>query len=124
MGIFSSTDRKDATAVAITQNEIIYGLNLPERNEISIIQWLDKLLAKGAYGFAAEALQQGISGLSDIAVKRALSRVSDCFPVQRLLPDRGTSIRFHRHIAAPTVGNGFAQAADQTGQGGNKGCVG
>jgi len=49
---------------------------MAEQNEISIIQWLDKLLAKGAYGFATEALQQEIPGLSDIAVKRALSRLS------------------------------------------------
>lgn len=49
---------------------------MADQNEISIIQWLDKLLAKGAYGFATKALQQEISGYSDIAVKRALSRLS------------------------------------------------
>lgn len=46
------------------------------QGEISIIQWIDKLLAIGAYGFATEALQQEIPGYSDIAVKRALSRLS------------------------------------------------
>ena len=49
---------------------------MAEQNEISIIQWLDKLRAKGANGFATEALQQEILGLADIAVKRAPSRLS------------------------------------------------
>jgi predicted transcriptional regulator of viral defense system len=49
---------------------------MAEQNEISIIQWLDKLLAKGAYGFATEALQNEFPNHSDIAVKRALSRLS------------------------------------------------
>lgn len=46
------------------------------QNEISINQWLDKLLAKGANGFATEALQQEIPNYSDVAIKRALSRLS------------------------------------------------
>jgi len=46
------------------------------QNEISINQWLDKLLAKGAYGFAKEALQQDIPDYSVIAIKRALNRLS------------------------------------------------
>jgi predicted transcriptional regulator of viral defense system len=45
-------------------------------NQNSITQWLDKLLAKGVYGFARETLQQEMPGYSDIAVKRALSRLS------------------------------------------------
>ncbi len=49
---------------------------MAEINEISINQWLDNLLARGAYGFAKEALHQEIPGLSEIAVKRALSRLS------------------------------------------------
>ncbi len=49
---------------------------MAERNEISIIQWLDKLLAKGVYSFAKEVLQQEIPDYTDIAVKRALSRLS------------------------------------------------
>jgi len=49
---------------------------MAEHNDISINQWLDKLLAKGAYGFAKDSLQQEISDYSDIAVKRALSRLS------------------------------------------------
>lgn len=44
---------------------------MAEQNDISINQWLDKLLAKGVYGFAKEALQQQMPGYSDIAVKRA-----------------------------------------------------
>ncbi len=46
------------------------------KNEISINQWLDNLLAKGAYGFAKESLHKEMQGYSDIAVKRALSRLS------------------------------------------------
>jgi predicted transcriptional regulator of viral defense system len=46
------------------------------QNEISINQWLDKLLAKGAYGFSKDALQQDAPDYSDVAVKRALSRLS------------------------------------------------
>lgn len=46
------------------------------KNEISIIQWLDNLLAKGIYSFSIEALQHEIPNYSDIAVKRALSRLS------------------------------------------------
>lgn len=49
---------------------------MAEQNEISINLWLDKLLAKGTYGFAKEALQQEIPDYTDIAVKRALSRLS------------------------------------------------
>lgn len=49
---------------------------MSEKNEISIVQWLDKLLARGAYGFATEALQLEISDYSDIAVKRSLSRLT------------------------------------------------
>jgi predicted transcriptional regulator of viral defense system len=45
-------------------------------NEISINQWLDNLLARGAYGFAKEALRQDIPDYSETAVKRALSRLS------------------------------------------------
>ena len=44
---------------------------MAEQNDISINQWLDKLLAKGVYGFAKEALQRGIQNYSIIAVKRA-----------------------------------------------------
>lgn len=43
---------------------------------ISVVQWIEKLLAKGAYGFATEVMQREIPGYSDIAVKRALSRLS------------------------------------------------
>jgi predicted transcriptional regulator of viral defense system len=49
---------------------------MAEQNDLSINQWLDKLLAKGANGFATEVLHQEIPGYSDIAVKRALSRLS------------------------------------------------
>lgn len=49
---------------------------MAEQNEISILQWLDSLLAKGVYSFATESLQQEIPHYSDIAVKRALNRLS------------------------------------------------
>lgn len=45
-------------------------------NEISINQWLDNLLARGVYGFAKEAIQHDMPAYSEIAVKRALSRLS------------------------------------------------
>ena len=44
---------------------------MAEQNDISINQWLDKLLAKGVYGFAKEALKPQMPGYSVIAVKRA-----------------------------------------------------
>ncbi|MDJ1466192.1 type IV toxin-antitoxin system AbiEi family antitoxin domain-containing protein [Xanthocytophaga flava] len=47
-----------------------------EQNDISISQWLDSLLAKGAYGFSKAALQRENPEYSDIAVKRALNRLS------------------------------------------------
>ena len=47
-----------------------------EQNEISINQWLDNLMAKGSYGFSKDTLQQEIPSYSDIAVKRALNRLS------------------------------------------------
>lgn len=51
---------------------------MAEQNEISIIQWLDKLLAKGVYGFDKEALQNQMLGYSVIAVKRAyISRLEN-----------------------------------------------
>lgn len=46
------------------------------QNEISISQWLDNVLARGAYGFSTQVLQKEITGYSDIAVKRALSRLT------------------------------------------------
>lgn len=49
---------------------------MAELNELSINQWLDNLLARGAYGFAKEALRKDILGYSEIAVKSALSRLS------------------------------------------------
>jgi predicted transcriptional regulator of viral defense system len=51
-------------------------LTMAEQNDISINQWLHKLQAKGAHGFSKETLQQEIQGYSDIAVKRALNRLS------------------------------------------------
>jgi predicted transcriptional regulator of viral defense system len=47
-----------------------------QQNAISVNQWLDNLLAKGAYGFSKNLLHQENPGYSDIAVKRALSRLS------------------------------------------------
>ena len=49
---------------------------MTEVRELSINQWLDNILAKGVYGFAKEALHQDIPNYSDIAIKRALSRLS------------------------------------------------
>lgn len=49
---------------------------MPEQNEISINQWLDNLMARGAYGFSKDDLQNEIPSYSDIAIKRALSRLS------------------------------------------------
>jgi predicted transcriptional regulator of viral defense system len=49
---------------------------MAQQKDLSINQWLDNLLAKGAYGFATETLQQEIPDYSAIAVKRALSRLS------------------------------------------------
>ncbi|MBX2928047.1 MAG: type IV toxin-antitoxin system AbiEi family antitoxin [Saprospiraceae bacterium] len=49
---------------------------MAEHNEISTTQWLDKILAKGAYGFSKEILQKELPDFSDIAIKRALSRLS------------------------------------------------
>jgi predicted transcriptional regulator of viral defense system len=51
-------------------------LSMAKINEISINQWLDNLLARGAFGFAKEALHQDIPDYSDIAIKRVLSRLS------------------------------------------------
>ncbi len=45
-------------------------------NDLSINQWLDKMLARGAYGFSKEFLQGEFPGLSGIAIKRALNRLS------------------------------------------------
>lgn len=50
---------------------------MAEQNEMSINQWLDKVLAKGAYVFSKETLHQELPDHSDIAVKRALSRLSN-----------------------------------------------
>jgi predicted transcriptional regulator of viral defense system len=44
--------------------------------DISINQWLDKVLAKGIYSFSKEALKEDMPEYTDIAVKRALSRLS------------------------------------------------
>ncbi len=49
---------------------------MAEQNEISINQWLDNILAKGAYGFSKAMLQNEIPNYTDIAIKRVLSRLS------------------------------------------------
>ena len=68
---------------------------MAEQNDISINQWLDKLLAKGVYGFAKEALQRGIPNYSIIAVKRAhISRLdSNAGNVQWLINKRFCRIK-------------------------------
>lgn len=49
---------------------------MKEQYEMSVNEWLDRLLARGAYGFAKETLQKELPYYSDIAIKRALSRLS------------------------------------------------
>lgn len=46
------------------------------QNDISLHQWLDKVLAKGAFGFSKDQLHKELPDFSDIAVKRALNRLS------------------------------------------------
>lgn len=53
-----------------------FTLEMAEQKEISINQWQDRVLARGAYGFSKEALHQELPSFSDIAVKRALNRQS------------------------------------------------
>lgn len=53
-----------------------FTLGMTKQDDISLNEWLDKLPAKGAYGFAKQALEQEIPDFSLIAVKRALSRLS------------------------------------------------
>jgi len=50
---------------------------MTEQNDLSIIQWLDKVLANGSYGFSKEKIHQELPNLSGIAIKRALSRASN-----------------------------------------------
>lgn len=45
-------------------------------NNLSIAQWMDKLLARGAYSFAVETLQAELPGYTGTAIKRALNRLS------------------------------------------------
>jgi predicted transcriptional regulator of viral defense system len=47
-----------------------------ESNNISVSQWLDRTLARGAYSFATERLQAELPDYSDTAIKRVLSRLS------------------------------------------------
>lgn len=47
-----------------------------ELHQISINEWIDRLLARGVYGFATAALRHSLPDYSEIAVKRALSRLS------------------------------------------------
>lgn len=44
--------------------------------DISISKWLDSVLAKGMYGFSKESIHQQLPDLSEVAVKRALNRLS------------------------------------------------
>lgn len=47
-----------------------------ETSDISVADWLDRVLAAGRYSFSKEALQSELPEYSDIAVKRALNRLS------------------------------------------------
>jgi predicted transcriptional regulator of viral defense system len=49
---------------------------MAEQNDMSLNQWLDKVLARGAFDFSKESLHQELPDFSDIAIKRALSRLS------------------------------------------------
>jgi predicted transcriptional regulator of viral defense system len=49
---------------------------MADQNDISINQWLDKVLANAACGFSKDVLHEELPEYSDIAVKRALSRLS------------------------------------------------
>lgn len=51
-------------------------LRMLEEGKSPLRHFIDHLLAKGAYGFSKEALQLQMPGYSDIAAKRALSRLS------------------------------------------------
>lgn len=51
-------------------------LKMDTNNEISITQWLDNLLARGAFSFSKGYLHKEFPAHSDIAVKRALNRLS------------------------------------------------
>lgn len=48
---------------------------MADKNETSINQWQDNLLARGAYGAAKEALHQDIPDYSEIGIKRALNQI-------------------------------------------------
>jgi predicted transcriptional regulator of viral defense system len=49
---------------------------MKHQNELSIGQWLDILQGRGVLSFSVEQLKQEIVGHTDIAIKRALSRLS------------------------------------------------
>ena len=53
-----------------------FTLGMTDQKDISINQWQDKVLSKGAYGFSKETVQKELTSFSDIAIKRALSRLS------------------------------------------------
>lgn len=53
-----------------------FTLGMTDQKDISINQWQDKVLSKGAYGFSKETVHQELTSFSDIAIKRALSRLS------------------------------------------------
>jgi predicted transcriptional regulator of viral defense system len=53
-----------------------FSLLIMKQNNITISQWLDKVLTKGAYGFSIELLHRELPEYSDIAIKRSLNRLS------------------------------------------------
>jgi predicted transcriptional regulator of viral defense system len=53
-----------------------FTLGMTDQKDISINQWQDKVLSKGAYGFSKESVHQDLTSFSDIAIKRALNRLS------------------------------------------------
>jgi predicted transcriptional regulator of viral defense system len=49
---------------------------MDKTNNISVHRWLDKVLARGSYGFSIDLLRRELPELSDTAIKRALNRLS------------------------------------------------
>lgn len=47
-----------------------------ESNNSFIPEWLDQILARGSFSFSTESINQDLPHLSEIAVKRALNRLS------------------------------------------------
>ena len=49
---------------------------MDEQKEIRILAWIENLQSRGAYSFSLESARKELSGYTEIALKRALSRLS------------------------------------------------